>query len=271
MDLSHIPKGQPALGNPPLKAVICQMRFPRILEFSERRMRPIQQALADRYPHTELGQLASFNLGPGGATTDLEDSAIYRFRDESRHRTVAVTPTSLSLETDAYDDFPTFATQWYAVVVSAIDAFGLSQQERIGLRYVNEVECKLTPDASGRLAVEPRELEALLRPELVGAVGRHQHTQRLMSSMQEMRFAQEQGFCTIRHGLACQPDQKSAYILDLDFYDDDLQKIDLDAQVNLLAHFNHVIYDLFKWAITEDRFAQFEPQEVGRESSGSGD
>jgi uncharacterized protein (TIGR04255 family) len=268
MELSDFPKGQPVLGKPPLKAVICQMRFPLMLEFNDSRVRPLQQALADRYPITELNHLASFNVGPSGPMPDDEGGTIYRFRDESLHWTVAVTSTSLSLETDAYHDFPTFARRWHGVAVSAIDALGLAQQERIGLRYVNEVECQLKLDDTGRLTVEPRELEARLRPELVGAVGRHEHTQRLMSSMQEMRFAQKHGYCTIRHGLACQPDHRSAYILDLDVYDEALCTIELGAQINLLAHFNHVIYALFEWAISDERFAMFEPKEVAGESSG---
>ena len=84
------------------------------------------------------------------------------------------TPDSASLETTAYVDFMDFATRWHELLSVIIDVLDITRQDRIGFRYVNQlpVPVEATPD----------DLRRVVRAELVGAVGAHERTQRLVSS-----------------------------------------------------------------------------------------
>lgn len=245
-------KQQPVLQNPPLKLVICQLRFPRVIGLGESDLRPVQRGLARDYPAAEVGRMAEFGIGPQGISPTGDVEPVFHFRDETRAWTVAVSPASLSLETTAYVDFTDFITRWNAIADLVTGTLGIERQDRIGLRYVDELECPPDP--------KPEDIARVVRAELVGVVGAHPRTVRLVNSMSEQRFTQDRGVCTLRHGLV-RRDGEAAYVLDYDFYDDDPKPLDLDAQVRLLADFNHGAYELFAWSVPPEQFATFQPEE----------
>jgi uncharacterized protein (TIGR04255 family) len=245
-------KQQPVLENSPLKLVICQLRFPRLIGLGESDLRPVQRGLARGYPVVEVGRMAEFGVGPQGIGPTGEVEQLFHFRDETRAWTVTVTPASMSLETTAYADFTDFVSRWHAIAVLVTENLGIERQDRIGLRYVDELDCP--PDPT------PEDIARVVRPEFVGAIGAHPRTRRLVSSMQELRFAQDRGVCTLRHGLV-RRDGDATYVLDYDFYDDQPQALDLDGQVRLLADFNHGAYELFAWSVQPELFATFKPKE----------
>jgi uncharacterized protein (TIGR04255 family) len=243
---------QPVLEDSPLTLVICQLRFPRLIGLGESDLRPVQRGLAREYPVVDVGRVAEFGVGPQGISPTGDVEPLFHFRDETRAWTVTVTPTSLSLETTAYADFTDFVSRWHAVVGLVAENLGIERQDRIGLRYVDELGCP--PDPA------PEDVARVVRAELVGVIGAHPRTSRLMSSMQELRFAQDRGVCTLRHGLV-RRDGGATYVLDYDFYDDQPEALDLDAQVRLLADFNHGTYELFVWSVPPEHFATFKPRE----------
>jgi uncharacterized protein (TIGR04255 family) len=247
-------KQQPVLRNAPLKLVICQMRFPRQIGAGEAEMRPIQRALAHRYPVIQVGQATDLMLTASGVSPRGEPEPVFQFRSEDGGWTVTATRDSASLETTAYLDFQDFAERWEEASTALAETLDLSRQERIGLRYVNELACPPRP--------APEQVAALVSESLVGVIGAHPRTRNLLSSMQEMRFAQERGVGALRHGLVLRDDGQAAYVLDLDFYDDQPQPLDLDDQLRLLADFNHGAYELFQWSVHPDLFATFDPEEA---------
>ncbi len=253
MDFEFV-KRQPVLEDPPLKLVICQMRFSRLIGFSESDVRPIQQAVASTYPLAEVGRSANLVLGPAGISQTSEPEPLFQFRSDDGAWTLTITPESTSLETTAYHDFLDFLGRWVECAEIVLKTLDVTRQNRVGLRYVNELTCPPRPDAKALLQI--------LREDAIGIVGRHPRASSLLQSMHEMRFAQDRGVCTVRHGLMPQTDDQSSYILDFDFYDDNPRVVDLDGQQRLLADFNHGAFELFRWIIQEDYFATFKPQEV---------
>ena len=245
-------KQQPVLERSPLTLVICQLRFPRLIGLGESDLRPIQRGLARDYPVVDIGRVAEFGVGPQGISPTGDVEPLFHFRDETRGWTVTVTPTSLSLETTAYGDFTDFVGRWHAMAVLVTENLGVERQDRIGLRYVDELDCP--PDPA------PEDVARVVRAELVGVIGAHPRTSQLISSMQELRFTQDRGVCTLRHGLV-RREGGAAYVLDYDFYDDHPQALDLDGQVRLLADFNHGAYELFVWSVPPEHFATFKPRE----------
>jgi uncharacterized protein (TIGR04255 family) len=246
-------KRQPVLENSPLKIVICQMRYPRQIGIGESDLRPVQRALANDYPTARVGQAAELVVTPSGVVPAGDPEPVFQFVSADGGWTVTVGHDSLSLEATTYVDFTDFVTRWYAVVTIVTEAFDLARQERIGLRYLNELPCRIPLTAS--------ELRQLVRPELVGVLGAHPRAHKLVSSSNEMRFAQDRGVCTLRHGLIQRPDGDAVYLLDMDFYDDVPVPVDLDQQIRLLADFAHGAFDVFRWSIEPEHFATFKPQE----------
>lgn len=243
---------QPRLVNTPLKTVLCQARFPAQIGFGETQLRPVQRRLADNYPRAEIAQLNELRLDAVGVTP-MNMEQVFHFRDAAGAWTVTITRSFVSLETTAYENFPDFIRRWHFLMSVVADELDLDRQERIGLRYVNQVPLVGEPTAAA--------LSSLLKPEIVGMVGAHPSTERLLSSMQELRFARDRGACTVRHGLIPRDDAASDYVVDLDLYDDQPGELDVDAQARLLAEFNHQAFDLFRWFWQPEQWEAFSPEE----------
>ena len=146
------------------------------------------------------------------------------------------------------------------VTRACIEALGIGQQDRLGLRYVNQ----LTAPADAT----PGELAKLVRPELLGVIGAHAHFGQVRKAWQELRFDQNDGGkLTLQHGYDQRAPSDWVYVLDFDHYDDEPRPLDIDGQVRALAAFNHRIFDLFKWAVDEKLFETFEPEGPGGQQS----
>lgn len=247
-------KRQPVLENAPLAVVICQLRYPRQLGISEADVRPLQREIGKDYPVPRVGRTTELTVTPAGVAPSGEPEPVYQFLSDDAAWTVTVGPDAMSLETTAYVDFVDFLTRWQKCAEAVKAAFDLERQDRIGLRYVNELAC-----AEEHPTVE--DLRALVRDELVGVVGAHARTTRLLTSMHEMRFGQDRGTCTLRHGLVRAPSHPPTYVIDADFYDETSAALDLEDQFRLLADFNHGAFELFRWAVSPELFSTFNPTE----------
>lgn len=243
---------QPLLKRAPLVLTVCQLRFPLVLGFSDSLVRPLQTALADDFPDVEVEDLQQVQFGPEGITITGQQQRLYRFRTHEKDWVVSVGANALSLETTAYNGFQDFIGRWGRVAGAAIEALDIRHQERLGLRYVNELAA---PAGATR-----KDLEALVRDDLLGPVGLHDRTQELIKAWQELRFTQDDGACTIQHGYDRRTASDWAYVLDFDYYDDTGKSIELESQMQSLAQFNHRTYELFQWAVDEQRFESFEPE-----------
>jgi uncharacterized protein (TIGR04255 family) len=245
----------PRLENPPLTVVICQMRFPRQIGIDERELRPVQKTLAADYPNTKIARTAELALTPTGISAMGEPDQAFQFASDDGAWTVTVGPDAMSLETTAYLDVLDFLKRWHRIATAVVDALDIERQTRIGLRYVNEMSLQ----SSSPLTAD--DLRAWVRPVLFGVVGAHARTGRLVSSSNELRFAQDPGVCTLRHGLVQRDDATAAYVLDMDFYDDVPAPVDLDAQARVLADFAHGAYEIFEWALDPAYLEKLGPKE----------
>jgi uncharacterized protein (TIGR04255 family) len=250
LDVGH-PR-QPLLKRAPLVLAVCQLRFPLVLGFSDELVRPLQMALASDFPDVEVQDLQQVEFGADGITVTGQHQRLYRFQTHAKDWVLSVGPTALALETTAYEGFDDLITRWECVARAAIETLKLGHQERLGLRYVNELSAPA--DATRE------DLLALVREELVGPIGTHERTGQLLKSWQELRFAQDDGSCTMQHGYAQRPQNGWAYVLDFDYYDDRGTTIELETQMRVLAQFNHRTFELFQWAVNEQQFSAFEPE-----------
>lgn len=253
--LSELVVQQPILRNAPLSAVIAQVRFQEVLGLSPEDVRPLQKVLADEYPLVDREEEMEMQLGPEGLAPTGNQRRKFRFRDSDQHWSVTLTPTSLSVETSAYTDFKDFGRRWMRIAEPVVQVLEIPVQERLGLRYVNHLAAPDEPTADA--------LRQLVRPDLVALVGAHARTRSLRQSLQEARFAQDDGVITLRHGLVRSDESggEDIYMLDLDYYVEERRSMDPTNQLESLIAFNHGIYELFRWSVTDSTFATFDPEE----------
>jgi uncharacterized protein (TIGR04255 family) len=253
LDFDHVGHPQqPLLRKAPLVLTACQLRFPLVLGFSDELVRPLQVELGADYPDVEIQALQQVQFGPVGITVTGDAQRMFRFHSHRKDWVVTVAPNALSLETTAYKGFRDFVGRWQQVAAACVKALDLEHQERIGLRYVNELAA---PEQATH-----EDLLSLVRKDLLGPIGAHPATTRVFKAWQELRFTQDAGALTLQHGYAQRPPKGWAYVLDFDHYDDEGKAIDLESQVNGLAQFNHRTYELFAWAVNEELFESFEPE-----------
>ena len=250
---------RPRLENAPLKAVICQVRFPRQLDLDDAELRPIQRGLAPRYPILAEEVAAELTIeaspSPQAFFAPGRQQTIYRFRDTAEEWTATVGPEAISLETTAYVGMRDLLIRWAELVSLAQESLALGAQNRLGLRYVNEVPCP------GRSRPE---LAGWVREELVALIGAHpERTSDLIRLVSQAQFRQPEGaVCNLRHGLAADPENKSraVFLLDLDYFRDEIGAFDLELQIRTLASFNEGACELFEWTFPHKTREAFGPK-----------
>jgi uncharacterized protein (TIGR04255 family) len=144
--------------------------------------------------------------------------------------------------------------------VAAKDTYRLSVQERIGLRYVNEIRY---PGADTPAAWRP-----LIKPELLGPLSDDNIVPSVRTAYQELSLGIPDGELTIRHGFVLQgttvvlvpganpPSEPLGpfYLFDLDAFDAKGGEIDNEMLDGLLRSYNKTVYSLFRWGLTERLF-----------------
>lgn len=247
---SHLVVKQPVLRKSPLSSVVCQMTFPEILGFDPSAVRPLQVALAADYPVVSREEGMRVNIVDSSVAPTGEVRQIFSFRDNEDHWAVTLSSDSLALETQRYEDFGDFAQRWHKVCAEVTRAMEITQQNRLGLRYINQIPLD-----------EGFDLHSVLRTELVSLVGGGpDQTQELVRSFQEAVFKQDDGFVAFRHGLVDAEGTKN-YVLDFDYFSEERGPLDLESQDHTLINFNHGIFNLFKWSVDDATFDAFEPEE----------
>src|SRR5215204_1224334 len=85
--------------NPPLKAMLGQVRFPPVLRIADLpSLVPFQDAIRHEFPAFSQEQQISFVVGPQGAQS--ASAQAYRFSTRDRAWSIVLTPEALTLEAD---------------------------------------------------------------------------------------------------------------------------------------------------------------------------
>ena len=240
----------PILRRAPLQSMVCELRFPTRLALQDDATR-LQQALAEDYPlvETQAGLMLQTQGVPLPSTR-------YAFVSRDGSHAVLFAQNTLALECrTGYEGWKAFCTRWEGVVSAAADNFGGHVlQQRIGLRYINQIEAVAAEGLRG--------MEGCVNPALLQPLGDESRLfQQINSSMQELRVAQELGVCTVRHGLQMSDDGDAAYILDFDYYSDEMTQLDVATQIELLNGFNLGVWKLFRWSLSDEQYERFEPED----------
>ena len=238
----------------PLSEVICQLRFPTVLSISSSEPAAFQDQIRDRFPYYDreisqevpaevLEMIKRLGAGPNVGT-----SGAHQFVNEDRTETIALANDFVAVTCLDYKDWESFLSSLQLAKSALENHFQPAFYSRIGLRYQNVID---------RAALDLIDVEwgDLLKQDFLGLL-RPEGT--LMPSVTGLRCETTlaidgvaDGFLTIRYGLV--GDGLDKFLIDTDLYVG--ERRDLSDVESILAAFNKLDGDLFRWAI-EPRLAE---------------
>lgn len=245
-----------ALGNSPLKLVVCQVRMeespsvadPRVgLEVFER-----LGGRSGRYPVFEpfKGEQIAIQVGPNVPMSTQQTSlAGWRAMSEDRSWVVALLSGSIALETKAYT---TWDEDFLPRMEGVLDAVGETLrpaiQMRIGLRYVDLI--------TRRPVRSPQDWRGWISDELLGPILHPTVGPSVVGTQQQVDIDAGSGIrCTLRHGVVpADPGGGLGYLLDWDVYQEEVRAFDALAIRDWLVGSHHLVLQLFQQAITPELF-----------------
>jgi uncharacterized protein (TIGR04255 family) len=228
----------------PLKAVICQLRYPVTLAFDQPGfLGPLQQRLKQRYPRAMAEQQIGLTLSPGGAAP-IPPSQLWRFRSDDETWSVVLARDFAALETTAYERYEQFGERLDELFV-ALSTIDVTNQERLGLRYVNEFRM---PEAS-----RPSAWRDYLNPDLLGMVGGDVLGEDVIHAIEDIRVRQSDGVLVLRHGFvgAELAAGDPHYVLDFDYFDDQPKEFHNEKALAQVGGYHRTVHDVFELSITD--------------------
>lgn len=115
-----------------LDRVICQIRFPALLEI-DGRIAEFQKSIRKDYPGYSQSSALPMNL----ANAPLPTDHVFQSKDATWSVTLSV--ASLSLTTTNYSDWKQFKSRLEHIIDAALGLFDIGPCNRVGLRYINAI------------------------------------------------------------------------------------------------------------------------------------
>jgi uncharacterized protein (TIGR04255 family) len=230
------------LKEPPLELVVCQLRFPPILELTPNQPpKEFQKRLAKGYPVSRQ-QRAGFQVAVAGAGPVLTDSAFWGFDDMESRWTVSLGNTFLSLETRHYQNFDEFIGRFMEAFGFVRELYAVEVRERLGLRYLDRLARSKQPSL-------PADWPSRIQPDII-PLRRLRGQDEPQSGLLDGRFAFGDHVLAVRAAFtdAGFPGATEAELaLDLDCFTE--RRAPLEGIDNLLRQFRALSYRAFRWVL----------------------
>jgi uncharacterized protein (TIGR04255 family) len=250
-----------------LRLVLVQVRFPLLFRFNEKPfLAAFQEAIQADYPRVAqenqvVVKFSSRGVEPGG-------EQLWRFSDRDGAWSVVLGEGALTLECRKFTKIEDLEQRFKKLLVAAANHLGVEDRSRLGLRFVNEFRAK----NAGTL----KDWAKLLNPLLIGFSGTPEVVDgTIEQSFNEIRSKRDDGTFVIRHGLLTgstveprpnePPIERSPfYLLDLDYFDEREQSLDVDQTIQAIKKHNDDIFQFFMWTLDGGQlFEQLSPGTEG--------
>jgi uncharacterized protein (TIGR04255 family) len=235
--LQHLPGS-------PLKLAIAQVRFrpDPAVETAEKQVE-LGRVLADEFEleSRDMIQTLVVQIGAGqvpAPSAPPRSEQMLRFIGRGSGSTLAITQSSVGLETGSYRTFDEFVIQFQRVLEITAEVIEMRTLTRLGVRYVNEIEDERLGEAGGLAAI-------LTQPFLPagGALGLD-----VRGGLSELIFEQADGLFVLRCGLV----DRTKYLLDMDYYSDEERDWDLQWVLARVRAYHEVIESVFAAALRDE-------------------
>jgi uncharacterized protein (TIGR04255 family) len=242
----------------PLEFVICQLRFPTILEIAAALPVQFQNSIRDRYPIFEE-ESSGIPKELAGIVAQLRlqkavESNTYKFMTAEASRFISLSQEFVALSDQKYTRWETFRSELELAKRALEECYHPAFYSRIGLRYRNVIDKEA-------IGLGNTQWKDLLQGPLIGLldsedVGREIETIRTeaLISVPDVQG----GHITLNHALGKTDQGKSVYVVDADFFT--AERTDCNAVTPILDRFNHITGRLFRWAISPQLQAALGPQ-----------
>lgn len=246
------PKSQRVIfKNNPLEVVICQLRFPTILEISTEKPAKFQNKIRNSYPLFESEQqtfpkeIADL-LGRFPISQKVE-GVNYKFISEDNRKLISLNPEFIAVSDKDYVTWDQFSQEIIRAKRALEDTYKPAFYTRIGLRYRDVINRE-------KFGITGETWQTLLQSFLIGLLsGPDNVPTNIRNIKSEVSIELKEikgGMVTIRHGIELTgPDNREIYVIDADFYTNERSKSE-DAFANL-RRFNELAGDFFRWVITD--------------------
>jgi len=251
--------------NNPLVEVICQLRFPTVLEILAEQPAKFQNLIRATYPiyNRDEGAIQGppgvdvsgllQNLKLPGVGSLISQSLTHKFSTKDERHVISLNSNFVAVADYDYDRWENLRLQIDRAKSSLEEVYSPAFYSRIGLRYINKIDREeLKLDAPWHL---------LINPALIGILGepaiRDEVRENSVVSLLQLESI-EGGLIRLRHGLN-QSDGHMTYVLDADMY---IQEgSETNEVIPILDEFRRTAGDLFRWAATDTLREALEPLE----------
>lgn len=214
-----------------LRSVVCELRFPTLLELETQPPVAFQKALRTAYPLYEKARSMTFQ-----AAGAIAQGVVYSLRSRNRRWVVSLRPSSLALTTEHYAGFDEFESRVNDVVKRTLKLLDTDFFTRVGLRYQNvlptkqeEIEGWLNPVLAGPLTAD-----------VLGPVDMCWQDIRGMTDLGDLP-----GRYLLRHGVRADLGDLQ-YVLDMDFF---AENVEAKGLLPILRQMREQCFSLFSWAL----------------------
>jgi uncharacterized protein (TIGR04255 family) len=234
----------------PIAEVICQLRFPSILEVSASEPAAFQAKLRAEYPLYERQDASAVPKEIADLLAAVPFKAphdvTHRFSTEDSKRTVALNRDFLAVSESHYIEWDLFSREVERAKAALEDIYQPAFYVRTGLRYRNVID-------RAKLGLQGEPWSALLKAPFVGILGapevRDQVQQMQSVAVVGLDSYVKGGVAVIRYGVSPTAEGEQQYVVDTDLFTAERHKPGDVAGV--LAIFNRLDGNLFRWAIAE--------------------
>jgi uncharacterized protein (TIGR04255 family) len=234
----------------PISEVICQLRFPPILQISAGPPAEFQERLRAVFPLFETETAPGLPLEVSALLARMSpapDAALVnRFLPESRDRSVALTQEFVAYSETKYREWTDFRKHVTEAQTALEDIYRPSFYSRIGLRYVNTI-------ALERLGLQGVPWSELLNPNFLSVMNSREVADQVLGvftqAMVDLSQAIPGAKVIIRFGLH-PVEGRSTFVMDNDFYIEGHNEG--RHVIKTLNEFNKLDGNLFRWAIRRD-------------------
>jgi uncharacterized protein (TIGR04255 family) len=199
-----------------IRTAVCELRFPTLFEIEQNQPPPsLARALRKEYPVYD--QQDDLNLTIGRVAKNKSHLFISK---KSRWK-VSLRAHAISLETSHYDSFPEFRSRLSFIVDAAEKIIDSDFFTRVGLRYINVVP------------FNGADVAKWINPSLVGVLSDGTYGD-VRECFQRVSGTTSLGGYLFQHGLEESDPGKERYILDYDFFCEEVSVSDVMDVVDKL-------------------------------------
>jgi uncharacterized protein (TIGR04255 family) len=223
-----------------IRQTICQLRFPTLPEFETEAPTEFVHAIRKAFPSYVRG--VNLQVGVSDGAIEQTPHVTHTFQSQPPGWSVALKTDYVALDTREYQDFEDFGARLSSVVNSLVPHLDTNYFTRVGLRYINV------------LPVAGNDIDGWVNPKLLGPL--QEGVLGMVSHWTEAGGPTPHGSYSFRYGTAKTEGERERYVLDMDFYKEAVKVAEVDP---LLAEFNRMNYDLYRWSIGEKTVAHLGP------------